>query len=483
MHLIAVLVLAVSDTAAEPQSAPNDELQHYLAQTAGNHPALKARHAEWLAALEMIPQAKALDDPMFGYTHFVQSEGKKFAFMVEQMFPWFGTLKLRGNQAALEAEAARYRMFAERDRVFAAVKQAYFEYAYLADQLEILRAQAEILSYMEDVVTSKYSLALSSEAELLRIQSELIEVRDRLERLERLRPAASARLSQAMGLPKGTDLPWPQDFALAPEMPDADVVVAEVLAQNPMLHAYDAMAERGEVAIELARKKGWPNLSLGIEYMEMENMKREVPAPSLSGPTSMGSPSTGMGGGGSSPAATASSYPPPRTITRREKVDDDLSITLKVSLPIWRRAMRAGVAEAAYRRDAVLHEKAQETLALESEARLILYEMEDARRRLHVYGEALVPQAARTFESLQNSYAADAGASFLDVFESVRELLDFNLEQVAAVRDLQTAAARLEVLLGRSLNYNEPIEKNPPLAHPIEAIEADDAEASPASAD
>lgn len=477
MLVIATLFLGVSDIVGVPQHAPNDELQQYLIQTVEHHPALKARHAEWLAALETIPQAKTLDDPMFGYTHFVQSEEKKFAFMVEQMLPWFGTLKLRGDEAALEAEVVRYRMFTERDRLFASVKQAYFEYAYLADQLEILRAQAEILSYMQDVVTSKYSLGLSSEAELLRVQTERIDVRDRLDRLELIRPAASARLSQAMGLPKGTDLPWPQDFALAPELPDPDAVVAEVFAQNPMLHAYDAMAEAGAAAIELARKKGWPNISLGIEYMEMENMKREVPAPSLSAPSTMGNSSMGMGGT-SSPSATASSYPPPRTMTQREKVDDDLSITVKVSLPIWRRAVRAGVSEAAYRRDAVLQEKAQEMLTLESEVRLILYEMEDARRRLHVYGDALVPQAARTFESLQNSYAADAGASFLDVFESVRELLDFNLEQAAAVRDLQTAAARLEVLLGRSLEYNDPIEKNMPLAVPIESIEAGDAEAS-----
>jgi len=49
---------------------------------------------------------------------------------------------------------------------------------------------------------------------------------------------------------------------------------------------------------------------------------------------------------------------------------------------------------------------------------------------------------------VQASYGVNAGASFLDVLESVRRLLDFDLEKAAAVRDLQNAAADLERLMG-----------------------------------
>src|SRR5690606_6704643 len=72
-----------------------------------------------------------------------------------------------------------------------------------------------------------------------------------------------------------------------------------------------------------------------------------------------------------------------------------------------------------------------------------------ALRRYNLYENVLIPRARQTYESLEYKYSAgDPSASFLDVFGSILTLLNYELEQVRAHRDLQIGAARLERIMG-----------------------------------
>ena len=98
MAIWMVMVVCVAPGVEPPAFfAGNDELREYLAEAAENNPGLRARYHEWEAALEKVPQVAALDDPMFGYTQFTQSDGRLFNIEIEQKFPWFGTLRARGD--------------------------------------------------------------------------------------------------------------------------------------------------------------------------------------------------------------------------------------------------------------------------------------------------------------------------------------------------------------------------------------------------
>ena len=83
MSLLAIwLTCALAQPDVEPPArfAANEELQGYLIEAAENHPALHVAHNQWLAALERIPQAKSLDDPMLTYGQFVQSDVNRAKF-------------------------------------------------------------------------------------------------------------------------------------------------------------------------------------------------------------------------------------------------------------------------------------------------------------------------------------------------------------------------------------------------------------------
>lgn len=440
MYTLILIALAAADaTAPEPAgfSAGNAEIRGYCVEAAESHPALAALHAEWRAALERVPQVTSLDDPMFSFGYFIQSDAQRFRVMLSQRFPWFGTLRARGNAAGAEAEAAFARLCNARNRIFADVKQAYAEYLFLAERMWLIESQLELLRYIEDIVTGRLALAMAGEEDLLRVSIERTRRADTLAQLAQMEPVAVARLNAAIGTPALTERPRPQPAAFPPAMPPVEEAIARARLANPGIEALDhAIAARGH-EVALARKRGYPNFEIGLEFMDMKS-------------------SGAMGGGqtdmaGSSTAMTADPMAPV-AIPRRESrpdVDDAWQVMVSMNLPIWRGRVRAGVREAQRRAEAAEHTRRHETIALEAAVRQAMFEVQDAHRRHTLFEANLIPQAQRTFESLQSKYAAGLyETGFLDVIDSVQQLLDFEIEQTRAVRDWHVAAAELEFLLG-----------------------------------
>ena len=450
LALLVVLAAAEVDQVAAPVFyAGNEELRAYLMEAAENNPALRAMHEEWLAALERIPQATSLDDPKLSFTYFLQSDTKDYGLGLMQEFPWFGTLRARGDMAAAEAEAALQRLYAARNQVFAEVKKAYFEYAYLDENLRITESQEELLRYMEEVVRAKYAVGMAMEDELLRIQIEQSMVQDRKQGLLQMRPALAAQLTTALGREAAEPLDWPQSCALPPNPPSADVVMARIQTANPELLAMDHMIESRGAAIRMARKMGRPEfgLEIGFERMKpMAGMPKTTAVLDAAGAAN--NLVTGMNPGPVDALMNANTLAMTRDNLSTPAVEDDVMLSFSLSLPIWRKRVKAGIAEAQHKEAGASHDKRRMTLAMESEARMALFGVQDAVRRVSLYEDDLLPKARLTYESVQASYGVNAGASFLDVLESVRRLLDFDLEKAAAVRDLQNAAADLERLMG-----------------------------------
>ncbi|MBX7255178.1 MAG: TolC family protein [Candidatus Hydrogenedentes bacterium] len=482
--LLLLASLSVDSQVAPPVFyAPNEELRGYLLEAGEKHPGLRQMHAEWLAALERVPQATSLDDPMLEFGYWLQSDDSRYRVMLSQMFPWFGTLKTRAAQATAEAEAALTRLYAERNRIFAAVKKAYFDYAYLGESIKTTETQADILTYMEGVEQSRYGLGLSSEADLLRVQTEQTKLQDRYDGYLQYRSALSAQLGAAIGREGGDVLPWPQPMELPPPPPPAPVVLARLRVSNPELGEADHIIESREHGIALAKKAGFPNFTLGLEYVDMKDMTQPNPygplvdvagvadgislrPQPLDLPALPGANASFLERiqGASNFARSLRDQTTPDVVGNlmglntlakaenewdNETVKDEVMVTVGMNLPIWRKRVRAGIREAQYMKEAAEHDKHRRALSLDASARSAMFGMEDGMRRVRVLNDSLIPQAKRTYETLQSTYATgEMSASFLDVLSSVQTLLDFELEMVGAKRDLLSAAAELELILG-----------------------------------
>jgi outer membrane protein TolC len=450
--LLAVLIAAAPADVAPPEFfAGNDELRAYLVEAAENSPELQGLYAEWKAAMARIPQAKSLDDPQLTYTQFLKSDLTRFGVELMQMFPWFGTLKARGDQATAEADAALERLYGARNRLFEDVKTAYHDYAFLGQSIDTTHAEAKLLSDMEDNVTSRYGVGLAAEADVLRVQIEQSRLEDQYNQFLQQRASASARLAALLGREAAKELPWPKDVELPPPPPPAPVVLAQLRLKNPALTEMDRVIKGREVGIDLAKRKRYPNVTVGLGFNDMkppEKMPAEWPSRAyVEGGTQL------LRTGKVDAVGIANDIAMDETIKKispkPDPMSDEVMVSVGVNVPIWRKRINGGIEEAKQMEQAAVSEKRSRILTLEVEAREALFQMHDARRRYDLYTDVLIPRSRQAYESLQSKYSAgDKGTTFLDVLGGVQEVLNYELERLRARRDLMVGGARLERIMG-----------------------------------
>jgi len=400
---------AVSTLASPAPSAlgENPTLNDYLARALADNPGLAAAEKQWRAALERVPQARALPDPSLSYRAAVAKDMRTHEVTVEQMLPWFGKRDLRAAVAQEEAEAARQRYEAERLKLVNEVKQAYYEYYYLSRSISVVRENRDLVKYLEDVALARYRAATAGHPDVIRAQVELGKLEDQLRTLEDSRGAAAARLNAALARPVQAPLPWPGPIAEEPvDVPD-EQALAWLREANPELKGLDRDVARERQAVELAKKDFYPDLGVGVGYMN----QREI----------------------------------------MEGSEDHMVVAmLSVTLPIWRDKYAAGVREGESRHEAAVKMRADRENRLAAELKTALYQLRDARRKISLYRDTLIPKAKQAFEATQAAYRAGS-VNFADLVDAERVLLEFQLQYERALADHAQRLAEVERLVGREV--------------------------------
>ncbi|MCC6797195.1 MAG: TolC family protein [Candidatus Hydrogenedentes bacterium] len=480
--ILFVMFLAQADPPPADFFAPNEEVRGYIAQAIegdARHPMLSAAMEEYLAGVQRVPQEKALEDPMMQMTYWTRSSGgePRYSIMMQQMFPWFGTLKMRGMKAQQEADSKLAMFRAGRNELIAEIKRSYAEYWFLAERQRITLDQVDVLKSLEEVVRSRYALGIGGQEDLLRIEMEEAKLQNVYDRIAVEQSARAGKLNEALGREVAADLPLPQAMELPPPPPPAPIVLARIRVANPMLDQLDATIASRESEIALARKKGRPNITVGLSYTDMKDMRNEPrTGPFLDAlgatqrlvqPQVLNLPPRANGqsvlsrareisefqkeivAGNIDGAMDVNSLIELENAFDNQKAKDEVMISVGMNLPIWRSKVRAGIKEAEHMKSAAMHEKRKTLVDLEGAAKMAIYGIEDGYRRLKLYDETLLPKSKRTYETLQTGYAAgNTDAGFLDVLTTVQTILEFDEQRAEALRDIQIAAADLELLLG-----------------------------------
>jgi outer membrane protein TolC len=392
-------------------------LPDYLSAAALNNPGLKAAYYRWQAALEKIPQARSLPDPVVSYSYFVREvetrvgpQKQKVGF--SQMFPWFGTLQLRRDVAAEAArvEYERYRAF--KLKLFYEVKRAYLEYYYLARSIRVTEANVDLLRQLENVVRIRYETGEAGFDELVRVGVEVDKLKDRLRSLNDLREPLSAKLAAALGHAPHEVMPWPR------ELPEAGFAISdrdlEMWAEekSPDIKIAGYVAAREAAAVDLAGKSLRPDFTLGLDYIDTDEAIN--------------------------PGVTDSGK-------------DPLVARLSMNLPLWIGQHRAEKREAEARYRAAEESQKNRTNTLLAEVKLAVYHYRDAGRRIDLYGESLLPKARQAMEVTRQSFAAGS-AGFLDFIDAERTVLEFELAYERARADRAIRLAELEMLTGEDIS-------------------------------
>ena len=391
-------------------------LEDYLAAAAINNAGLKAVFEQWKVAVEQVPQVKSLPDPEFTYGYVVEEvetmpgpRSQKLRLM--QVFPWFGTIEARTDAAASAAKAAKKRYEAAKLKLFFEVKEAFFEYVYLASAVEIARENLELARHFEQVARAKYTTSAATHPDIILAQVELAKRENELRTLEELRTPISARLSGILNRKDAGLLPWPQKADHRVITLDHQKLAETLKANNPELQALDFDLESAGSRIELAKKRFYPEVGIGAEWLTNAGMM---------------------------------------DAKLRDSQRDEVMLMFGLNLPIWHKSYKAGELEARAERVRMLQEKQETENTLVARAAQALYDFENSDRTRKLYGDVLIPKGEELLGVSEAAYKAGA-IDFLSLINAQQKLLEFQLQYERALADNQQGLAMLEMLVGAEL--------------------------------
>ena len=406
--------------AADYQAPPeividsSSTLNDYLRYAALNNPGLRSAFYNWKSELNQVGVARGLPDPMFSYGYFIENVETRVGpqqqrFSVSQNFPWFGTLSARGDMTFQGAGAAYQRYQAAKLKLFYEVKAAYYDYYLLGRKIQLAQDHIQLLSDWEKVALTRYKSAIGSYHNIIQIQVELGKLEDRLISLQAIQQPTEAHLLAALNLPDSISLPVPGNVPDEQITIDADSVKAQAQSFNPDLLALDNMIAKEKIGVSLAKKSSFPNFTLGVDYIQ-----------------------------------TGKALDP----TMPESGKDPIVVFGSINLPIWFGKNKAARDRARSRYEAAINGKVNAENRLDALVEKLLFEYDDAQRKVDLYRDGLIPRAQQSLNAALTDYQAGK-AGFIDVIDAERLLLEFQLNLEESLTMRATKLAEIEMTTGR----------------------------------
>jgi outer membrane protein TolC len=368
-----------------------------------------------------VPQVKTLPDPMVSVgwagnlTPFSVMPGDNSSYRgltVSEQFPYPGKLKMRGEIASKEADAAQADYDAVRRRISVDVKAAYYDYFYFDRAIQTTNRNKELLEKLSKIAEARYRVGKAMQQDVLRSQIEISLLLEKLTVLEQQRATAQARINAF--LVRSPELPLPPAADVEPETitHSLDELYAIAATNDTAVLRNQRMVERSRLGIALAQKEYRPDIGVGYMYQQRSGL------PDMNG------------------------------------------VTVTVNIPVFYKSkQRQGVAEASEglisaekmrdnRLNEVRFELKQQYLAAKASERL-----------LTLYSKGVVPQSSLALESSMAAYQV-GNVDYLSLIANFTTLLNYETDYYRQLADYQTALARIESLTGSDVT-GPPVPTNP----------------------
>ncbi len=420
--IIPLFIATMLTSTSMAEDKPNVlEIRWVIDEALRSNPELQAAKLRWNASTERILQERALDDPVIGFTYFgeqVQTRvGEKQAGVTaSQKIPFYGKLRLKGEVARNEAKVSGSKYQTLERGIVAKAKSAFYELYWAHKSISINEENRDLLKRFVKIAEVKYSTARATQQDVLKAQVELSKIVNELISLEQLKETAVARINTLLNRHPDAQLgiPWDVDIAqLTVSLEDLYEKAKEV---SPDLSILKYKIERDKAAYKLAKKQYFPDFTFGLNYTFINDMPSDVM---------------------SSPIGESR---------------DSYTGTLSMNVPIFqKRKHDAGVREANARlKSSKMAYKNMENVTL-FEVKDFHFKVQTTERLVKLYRDSIIPLAKQSLKAAESGYQAGQ-VDFLNLIDSQRVLLDFNLAFYRAVADFGTNIAGLERVVGVELS-------------------------------
>ena len=400
-----VLLLFTSMVSAQ------EDLSRYLQTAAENNPALKSAFNEYLAALEVAPQVKALPDPQVAFAYFIQPVEtrvgpQRFKISASQMFPWFGTLKAKEN-SAIQMAKAKFEAFREsKSKLFDQVRSTYYNLYFTQKAISLTEENLVLLNSFKNLALIKVEAGMVSMVDEYRIEMEIGDLENQLALSKDKYSAFVVMFNNLLNVDVLSPVQLPQQLWESGPAMQKTAIRDSILAENHQLLSLDLQAESLRYKQEVARLAGKPDFMVGFDY-------------------------TIIGKGNKNLAGT----------------DAFMLPMVGITIPLYRNKYKAMLNEAVYLETAKEKEKINKQNVLGTVFEQGWKDFSDADRRVGLNKRQSV-LARQSLKLLETEYATDS-KNFEEILRMERKLLKYELELEKARADKQAAISFFSYLMGK----------------------------------
>ena len=381
--------------------------RHFLIQTVlDRNPSVEAARLAWLATVETETQARSLNDPSLSYSMAPQSitDGDVRygqVLRVAQRFPFPGTLKLQGRIAGAEAEAS-FEEWHEVRLDLATVASLLFDDYYVVHRaLEINDEHTRLLEDLKRIATARYAAGIAPQQDPLQAEVELAHLMHDKVVLGSSRDVLVAQINSLMHRPPEAALPPPPPSLSRLSMVEPSGLQDEALGNRPDLLASSAEVRAREAAVELKKKDSRPHFEAMTSYNSMWNQS-----------------------------------------------EHRWMVGAAINLPVRRKRIRAGVAEAQAR----LAQRENERRRLEDQVRAQVQQayirLQEAHHVVELYQSRLLPAARDQVKAAVSGFETSQN-SFLAVIEAEKNQRTVELRHQESLAAVYGRQAELDRSVGR----------------------------------
>jgi outer membrane protein TolC len=406
-YILIITVLLLSGLRINAQT-----LEESLKIASENNPLLKAKYAEFEAALQKVAQVNSLPDPTFSFGYFISPVetrvGPQQAKLgLTQMFPWFGTLKTAGNVQALQAEAKYQEFQNAKNELYMQVKSAWYPIYEVNQKIRLQEENRVILSSYKQLATTGFKNDKGSMVDVIRVDIMIENTDTEIKLLQDQLQPFNVQFNKLLNRPDSLVIQVEQDLTLI-EIP-LNYRKDSLLANHPLLQSLDLKMKSAQEAEELSKKQGLPKLGVGLDYVFVGDR------------TDMVVPDNGK---------------------------NVIMPMISMSIPIYRRKYNAATKEAQFKQEAIVNYKTNTENTLVSNYEMAWFELEKARQLVQLY-EAQTLKTNQAISLLETAYS-NSGKDFEEILRMQQELLKYQIATASATKAFYVALAKLDYLTSKT---------------------------------
>lgn len=386
----------------------------YVREALRFNPQVRAARQRIERLRERVPQATALPDPEASFTFgdLAETAAGQVDYLVgvRQSLPFPGTLHARGEVARQEVLEALFALENTLSEVTADTRRAYWSYEGAKREAAVLRQAQGLLGQIATAVQGRIRLSRADPADALRVSRERAALENQLSELQQRQRTAAAMLARLTS--RDLVAAWPTG-----DVPDwrplrwnAEQLRNRARSHHPEVAIAQARIGTHRERLNLARRERLPDFAAGVQYGEV--------------------------GDGLAPSSNG---------------EDQLAITLGVTIPLWVQADDAAEREALRG----IAESVADARAAQDKA---AFAVDDSLARLEADQQVLsrlrgqmMPDARQVIELALANYR-NGEADFLQLLDDWQTLLADQRQEARVLTSLRRAMADLEQALGEPLS-------------------------------